>query len=405
MKILFTSPVLEYPPTGGPQLRISNTIKALSKDHELFVFNRDLAADKKTHNFFRQFSVQYACLDLAKTKPLGQQNKIFKFILKLVRKCSDIYPINQANRLVKCLHENNIKVVWFGYGNISFGLIRLVRKKSPEVLIICDTDSVWSRFILREMPYANMMRKVSILTRGLLKSYEEKLLVRKSDVVTAVSDIDADFYRSLTKQKEKIHIFSNGLDFADYDLEKNATLKLNTPSLIISGSFGHKHSAMNSATTWFLESVFPDLLEVMPKLCLYIVGRNSNLNFKEYEGNNIIVTGMVESVVPYLSNATVAIVPLKFESGTRFKILEAAVCETAIVSTSLGAEGIDIMDGYHLLIANNAKEFVSSILRLLDDEPLRLNMTKNARHFIFQNYGLVSLRLEIKKIVHYIEKL
>lgn len=403
MKILFTSPVLEHPPTGGPQLRISNTIKVLSRDHELFIFNRDPAADKKTHDFFKQFSSQYSYLGKPKAKV--ENKKIFQFILKVVRKCSNIFPISHANSLVKCIQSENIKVVWFGYGNISFGLIRLIRKKIPDVLIICDTDSVWSRFILREMPHTNMMRKIFILIRGLLKRYEEKLLVKKSDVLTAVSEIDAEFYRSLTTQKQKIHIFSNGLDLADYNMSSSANLELKSPSLIISGSYGHKHSAMDSATSWFLENVFPDLLKALPELHLYIVGRNSDLNFSASKSNNISVTGMVDSVVPYLSNATVAVVPLKFESGTRFKILEAAVCKTPVVSTALGAEGIDIVDGHHLLIADDAKEFVSSILRLLNDRLLRHKVANTASNFIKQNYDLDALRMEVKKIIQHIEKL
>ena len=123
------------------------------------------------------------------------------------------------------------------------------------------------------------------------------------------------------------------------------------------------------------------------------------------KSNNVTVTGTVDAVVPYLSNATVAVVPLKFESGTRFKILEAAVCETPIVSTTLGAEGIDIINGHHLLVADDAKEFVSGILQLLSDEPLRRRMTKAARNFVRKNYSLESLRKEVKTIIQHIEKL
>ena len=82
--------------------------------------------------------------------------------------------------------------------------------------IICDTDSVWSRFILRELPYAQGIRKFKIWFSGFKKKQEEKLSVKLCDVTTAVSEIDAKFYRAISSDSNKIHLFSNVIDINSY---------------------------------------------------------------------------------------------------------------------------------------------------------------------------------------------
>ena len=159
---------------------------------------------------------------------------------------------------------------------------------------------------------------------------------------------------------------------------------------------------MDTAARWMLQEVFPLVLKKHPNVHFYIVGRNSELGFGHMNGINITVTGRLESVLPYLCNTDVALVPLKFESGTRFKILEAGACKIPLVSTTLGAEGIPVVDGEHILIADNPKDFADAIVRLLEDKELANKLAENCLDLVREKYSVETLEIEAKAILEFI---
>jgi glycosyltransferase involved in cell wall biosynthesis len=100
----------------------------------------------------------------------------------------------------------------------------------------------------------------------------------------------------------------------------------------------------------------------------------------------ITITGFVDNVGEYLARATVFIVPLLSGSGMRLKILQAMAMGKAIVSTTLGAEGITAVDGRDIILANSETEFAASVTRLIQDKPLRTAMGRNARDLVCNQY-------------------
>jgi glycosyltransferase involved in cell wall biosynthesis len=106
--------------------------------------------------------------------------------------------------------------------------------------------------------------------------------------------------------------------------------------------------------------------------------------------------------MPHLCYADVAIVPLRFESGTRFKILEAAACGIPIVSTTLGAEGLAVSHGEDILIADRPRSFADSIIRLIKDRDFALRVAKNLKTLVYEKYSLKSLTQEGQRILEYL---
>src|SRR3990170_100478 len=94
------------------------------------------------------------------------------------------------------------------------------------------------------------------------------------------------------------------------------------------------------------------------------------------------VTGSVKDVVPYYHRSTVSVVPLRAGGGMRLKILETMALGRPVVSTTIGYEGLDVMDGEHLLIADSLKEFAEKTVRLLTDSALYKHITRNARQLV-----------------------
>lgn len=400
MRILFTSPIMEHPASGGPQLRIENSIKALSQISELDIINRDPLATSITNDFFQKYAVEYHFLANSVNK--GFLGKLIFWASKVINRFYSIRTVTHADFLIQHIDRRKIDILWFGYGNISYSLIKRIKSLRPELKVVCDTDSVWSRFVLRELPYVKGIRKFKIQISGQRKRIEEKAWVNLCDVTTAVSEIDAQYYRDLAEDKSKIHIFSNVIDVQSYLFSPPPPVGFKTPSIYLAGSFGHYNSPMDMAARWILEEILPLVLNKFPNLHFYIVGRNSELGFGHMNGPNVTVTGRLDSVLPYLCNADIAIVPLKFESGTRFKILEAGACKVPIVSTKLGAEGIPVVNGEHILIADEPSAFADAIVRLLEDEFLANKLARNCQNLVKEKYSVEAMSLEAKKIIDYL---
>lgn len=399
MRILYTTPILEHPPAGGPQLRVDNTIKALARECELFIVSRAPPFAVGQADAFDHY--RSLCQDLS-TSPLAARlprNRYFNKALRLASEVSGVSACSDAGFILDRVDRWSCDAVWLGFGNISFPLIRELRRRRPTLKMVCDTDSVWSRFVLRELPYARGLRKLRIAWSGRRKVAQERAWVRICDVTTAVSEVDAAYYREIAQDPSRIRIFSNVIDLETYRVQPAPAPEVRRPSIYLAGTFGHANSPMDMAARWLLEEVMPLLLRKEPDLRLFIVGARSDLMFGHLDDPNIVVTGKVPSVLPFLCHVDVALVPLKFESGTRFKILEAAACRVPIVSTTLGAEGLPVSDGEHLLLADDASSFASAILRLLGNRRLAEELAQNSRDLVEREYSVDALRREARAIL------
>jgi glycosyltransferase involved in cell wall biosynthesis len=120
----------------------------------------------------------------------------------------------------------------------------------------------------------------------------------------------------------------------------------------------------------------------------YIVGRNPNAEVRKLaELPGITVTGAVPDVRSYLASSAVAIAPLQIGSGTRLKILEAFAMRKAVVSTSVGCEGLAVETGEHLLVADQPVEFAQAVVTLLNNPELRTALGQAARLLVEAEYS------------------
>jgi glycosyltransferase involved in cell wall biosynthesis len=403
MKVLFTSPILEHPPAGGPQLRIENSIKALSGECDLHVISRAPASAAelpRMREFFRGYCREFRMVPRLEREPRG--HPLVRRVRAALRHRLQLDVREDSATVLEYLDRHAIDVLWCGYGNLSDAFMRRVRAARPQLKMVCDTDSVWSRFILRELPYAKGQRRRQIERSGKRSERDERDWVALCDVTTAVSEVDADYYRGLTRHKERIHLLPNVIDVASYAARPARPPGFKSPSIYLAGTFGHAHSPMDTAAAWVLEKVFPLLLKTHPRLHFYIVGNHSDKGFGHLNGPNITATGRVDSVLPYLCHTDVALVPLHFESGTRFKILEAGACGVPLVSTTLGAEGIPVVDGQHILIADDPEHFAAAILRLLEDRSFASGIADACRRLVEERFSVQALAQDARSILIYL---
>ena len=154
---------------------------------------------------------------------------------------------------------------------------------------------------------------------------------------------------------------------------------------------------------YFCRDIFPKILAKDPTCQLSIVGNAPPSEIKALGSlPNVTVTGFVPDIRPYLAAASVVIVPLLSGSGTRLKILEAMAMGKAVVSTTVGAEGIKYVEEQNIIIADNAETFAARALELLANFKRRLEMGENARKLAEEKYSWKSAAKELDSVYSYV---
>jgi polysaccharide biosynthesis protein PslH len=138
---------------------------------------------------------------------------------------------------------------------------------------------------------------------------------------------------------------------------------------------------------FFVREIWPRILAVRPAAQFLIVGAKPAPALKVLEGQGVTIVGPVDDLRPYLSRAAVVVVPLRLGSGTRLKILESWAMARPVVSTSLGAEGLDSVAGEHLLIADDPAEFAAAVIRVLSDPELAAKLSASGRALVSESYS------------------
>ncbi len=189
----------------------------------------------------------------------------------------------------------------------------------------------------------------------------ERLWARRATVCIAVSEADADELRAMAPDTP-VFIVPNGVDTAHFAPPKENPGQ--RAGLLFFGNLGYSPNA--DAVAYFCREIFPLIRLHFPEVTLSIVGPNAPqevVTLGELPGIHYV--GFVEDIRPYLWSAFICVVPLRVGGGTRLKILEAMAAECPVVSTPIGAEGLDLLNERDLLIAETPSAFASRVLDLL----------------------------------------
>ncbi|MFT5105480.1 MAG: glycosyltransferase involved in cell wall biosynthesis [Verrucomicrobiales bacterium] len=143
------------------------------------------------------------------------------------------------------------------------------------------------------------------------------------------------------------------------------------------------------AVQWFVKDIFSTVKTKTPDSHLLVIGRRPPASIKAMGENDsqIEVTGTVDDVRPYLARCAFLIVPLLSGGGTRIKIMEALAAGVPVVSTSIGAEGLGLVDGEHLLIADSAEDFAAAVSRMAADPAMRKRLSAGGSALARAEYG------------------
>lgn len=215
-----------------------------------------------------------------------------------------------------------------------------------------------------------------------LRAWEQKMCPR-FDLNQAVSTQDAEQLRS-TAPSTRYEVVPNGTD-VEYFTPTSTAPKGHEMVFVGGGTWMPNRDAMS----WFVDNIFPLIARQTPDVVMHVVGSNPPPDVVRASDKDprIRVHGFVPDIRPYLARSAVYVVPIRVGGGTRLKILDAFAAGKAVVSTTIGAEGIDCVDGVHLRQADTPAAFASSVVELFSDPETRRSLEVNGRRLAEERYA------------------
>lgn len=244
---------------------------------------------------------------------------------------------------------------------------------------------IWQRMAETD---GNFLKKRYLrLLSARLKKYETDI-IGKFDALLPMTQQDSKVFSeiNLTVQQKIIPIALNP-DVYPYEDNKNDEL-----SLFHLGSMDWMPN--QEAIEWFLENCWYEIKKSSPSLKLYLAGRGFPDSLR-IDDSNIIYDEAVSNAVDYMKSKSVMIVPLLSGSGMRVKILQAFALGIPVVSTTIGAEGIECADGENILVADSPSDFISATVKLINDPALRKSIGGNARNLFMKKYSSERIAEEV----------
>jgi glycosyltransferase involved in cell wall biosynthesis len=219
----------------------------------------------------------------------------------------------------------------------------------------------------------------------------EKRYLHEADHVLAVSQTDRDFFAQ-EAPAEKLTVIPTGVDVEYF---RPMAVEEEPNSLVFTGSMDWMPN--EDGIFYFAEEILPRIFEKLPNARLSVVGRKPSARLKALaatDPHHLHLTGWVDDIRPYLAQSAVCIVPLRVGSGTRLKIFEAMGMGKAIVSTTIGAEGLPVRHGEEILLADSPDDFAKSVVAVLGDAAERRRLGNAARELVEVKYSWASVAKE-----------
>jgi sugar transferase (PEP-CTERM/EpsH1 system associated) len=250
---------------------------------------------------------------------------------------------------------------------------------------------IWKRHVEHA---ANPLKRAYFQMQARRMFAFEREVCRAVKNVIAVSDVDAAAMRDLYGAT-RVAAVPTGVDldyFAPQPAEPQA-------DLVFVGSMDWM--ANIDAVTWFAEAILPLIRKRRPATTVAIVGRKPSREVTRLGETDpdIRVTGTVAEVRPYLWGALVSIVPLRIGGGTRLKIYEAMAARVPVVSTAVGAEGLDVENGRDILIADQPEDFAERCIELLESEERRRTLANSAWEMLNARYSWDAVTSEFERLL------
>ena len=390
LRVLVIDEEMPFPPDAGKRIRTWNLLRRLARRHSVTLLcygqeNDPAKAALESANI-------KVCL--ADPPPSGSGMALYA---KLAANLFSYYPYSVVkhyssafqNAYATLLRQSDWDLIhceWTPYA-------RFVSPKT-SVPVLIATHNVEAQIWERRAQHASnpLAKSFFALQARKMRRFEIDAL-RYADAVTAVSEPDADTIRKWGVAS--VHIVPNGVDIESYESVSEVEQKDDLLSISSLDWFPNA-----DALEYFATQIMPLVRKQHPSAVLRIVGRRppDSLRNKLTILDGIDFVGEVPDVRPYLKRASVVVVPLRIGGGSRLKILEALAAGKAVVSTSVGAEGLDLVPSQEICIADGPAEFARTVVALLTSSNDRRRIGLAGRARVEKEYGWEQISQHLESV-------
>lgn len=372
MRILFLTSRLPFPPIGGDKIRTYNFLKYLKTKHEICLIS--FIESKYELQFISAYKYCYDKIITLKLPKFQSYKNCLKGLISYLPLQVHYYYSKRMSKIV----ENELSK---GYDVIFCHLIRMAQylTEDNKIYKIVDlTDAISLNYFRSQKFRKSIFFLINSLETKRVFDYEINI-INKSDLSLLISEIDANF---LSKQanKNKIKIVSNGVDLQQFNFYTGSYDK---NKIVFVGNM--RTFPNTDAVIFFIKKILPIIKKIKPNLRFYVIGNQPTKKVRKFHnGKDIFVSGYVDSIIPYIQDAVVMVAPMRTGSGIQNKILEAFALGIPVVTTPIGAEGLD---GSVLNIGNTPEEFAYLVLNLIDNSEIRKTQSIICRKYIEKNFS------------------
>ncbi len=369
MRVLWVKANKILPAQSGGDIRSFNMLRQLAQRHEVIFFSyydgpRDLAYESEL-----QRQLPGAACVCTHNRRARTWDYLLRFRNPIPYAVSRFSSDIVRDTLQRCLSEKHPDVIICDFLDAAINLPGSLN--IPAILFQHNVESeIWRRHAnngtgaAMKIVYRREFRK--------MLRYEEEAMGRFAHVV-AVSDHDKKLM-SAWVPPERISVVSTGVNIEQFSPGEPREEK---PLVVFVGAMDWEPNI--DAAKYFCAEIWPAILGEVPDARFRIVGRNPVRRIRDLAAPAVEITGTVSSIVEHLQQAAVVVVPLRIGGGTRLKIYEAMATGKPVVSTSVGAEGLDVHPGEDLILADTPQAFAESVISLLKDAGGRQRVGRLAR--------------------------
>jgi polysaccharide biosynthesis protein PslH len=397
MRILFVSTHLPVPANSGQSIRTLSIIKALASSGHAITFlsfaSRNRPADLEP---LSSLCSSVELLEHEMRNLTLQPNYFARLRTLLKRQCYSLERFRSATMLARIqflMTRTQYDLI------VSDAVYALVNIPDTRVPIILNTHNVEYLILHRYAQLEkNPAKKLYAMTESTLMRVAERKASGRVAAAMVCSNPDRDVFQSL-RPDASVAVIPNVVDtdLIKPDLESTRAGD-GVLTLLFQGVMDWYPN--RDAVEFFIGSILPAVRVECPKVRFVVAGRNPPRDFVDSFRSQpyIEFTGTVPDMRPYLASASVVVVPLRLGGGTRIKILEACAAGKPVVSTSIGAEGLDLEPDKDIVLADSPAEFARDIIALLRD-PARCDaLARSGRESVERRYSQVTLKSSLEAL-------
>jgi len=373
---------IPYPPDKGDKIRSYHMLSHLAKTYDIYL--GAFVDDSMDWSYQDQLETICEKTHLVQLNPSKAKLKSLIGLAKGIAMTIPYYHSNNMRQWVdSVIGKYEIKQAVVFSSAMAQYLSGKKYQGIQRIVDFVDVDSdKWAQYSKsKSWPLSFIYSREA---RHLLKF--ERKITKNFDVSYFVSESESKHFQSLAPESsEKIDFFNNGVDTEYFSAAHTLQNPFQDGRKIFTFTGAMDYWANVDAVEWFANKIFPHIIEKNSHCYFYIVGSNPTEQVKNLgKIRNIVVTGRVPDVRPYLKYTDVSVAPLRIARGVQNKVLEAMAMNCLVVATSAAAEGIKANAGTDFIVADEAEEFSRCCLHLLNSPDC--HMRTAARQSILENY-------------------